>query len=85
MTTANEPELPIQPSVNLTNRYQRIIERIFLSRYQDGATRVEFEREDIVRTASALDIKLPKNLGDVIYSFRYRTPLPESSPFQGTG
>lgn len=61
-----------------TNRYARIIEQIFLSRYRTGAEEVPFEREDIVRVAKKLGIKLPKNPGDVIYSFRYRTPLPES-------
>lgn len=55
-----------------------IIEKIFLSRYKTGARVVPFEREDIVRVARKLGIRLPKNLGDVIYSFRYRTPLPES-------
>lgn len=37
---------------------------------------VAFEREDLVRAAKSLRIKLPKNLGDVIYSIRYRTKLP---------
>ena len=37
-----------------------------------------FERSDIVHAAEKLGIKLPKNLGDVLYSFRYRTQLPES-------
>jgi hypothetical protein len=60
------------------NRYVRIIERIFLSQYKPGAVRVPFEREDIVRIAEALKIRLPKNLGDIIYSFRYRVPLPEA-------
>ena len=60
------------------NRYAQIIERIFLSQYKTAATEVAFEREDIVKTAKALNIKLPKNLGDVIYSFRYRTPLPQA-------
>src|SRR3972149_1427190 len=60
------------------NRYAKIIERVFLSRYKSGAEEILFEREDIVRVAKKLGIKLPKNLGDVIYSFRYRTPLPES-------
>ena len=35
-------------------------------------------RDDIVLFASKLDIVLPKNLGDVIYSFRYRISLPPS-------
>jgi len=38
---------------------------------------VAFERADIVEAARKLDISLPKNLGDVVYSFRYRVDLPE--------
>lgn len=60
------------------SRYAQIIEEIFRSRYKAGAVKVTFEREDIVRAAKKLGVKLPKNLGDVIYSFRYRAPLPES-------
>ena len=60
------------------NRYTRIIEAIFHSKYTDGSREVDFERADIVTCASELDINLPKNLGDVIYSFRYRTRLPDS-------
>jgi len=60
------------------NRYEQIIEKIFLSKYKKGTKKVAFEREDIVRMASELGIELPKNLGDVIYSFRYRVDLPES-------
>jgi len=39
---------------------------------------VDFEREDIVRFAKKVRVKLPKNLGDLVYSFRYRVPLPVS-------
>ena len=39
---------------------------------------MNFEREEISEFASNLKIRLPKNLGDVIYSFRYRTGLPSS-------
>jgi hypothetical protein len=39
---------------------------------------VEFERDDIIRIAKKLKINLPKNLGDVIYSFRYRASLPDT-------
>jgi len=38
---------------------------------------VSFERTEIAKVAQDLGIQLPKNLGDVIYSFRYRTKLPE--------
>ena len=59
------------------NRYGAIIERIFFDRYADGQTVVEFTRQDIIDTSDALGIALPKNVGDVLYSFRYRTLLPE--------
>lgn len=59
------------------NRYAAIIERVFLSKHTKGAEEVAFEREDLVRAAKALRIKLPKNLGDVIYSVRYRARLPQ--------
>jgi hypothetical protein len=58
------------------NRYAAIIEKIFFSKYTKGNEEIAFEREDLVRAANALQIKLPKNLGDVIYSIRYRTDLP---------
>ncbi len=66
------------PTANNANRYSQIIERIFSTRYQHDTTQVCFEREDIERTAAELGIKLPKNLGDLIYSFRYRTLLPDT-------
>ena len=59
------------------NRYSSLIEKIFLDRYRDGATELEFARTDIESAAQELDIKLPKNLGDVLYSFRFRASLPE--------
>ena len=54
------------------NRYSQIIERIFLEKYKDGMTELTFSREDIIRIAKKIGMRLPKNLGDVIYSFRYR-------------
>jgi len=60
------------------NRYAAIIEKIFFSKYAKGDEEIAFEREDLVGAAKALQLKLPKNLGDVIYSIRYRTELPIS-------
>lgn len=59
-----------------SNRYQAIIERVFVRHYKPGATEVVFERDELVAVAKELKIELPKNLGDVVYSVRYRTPLP---------
>lgn len=60
------------------NRYSQLLAHIFEARYRRGATSVEFSREDIEAAAEELDIKLPKNLGDVVYSFRYRNELPDA-------
>ena len=60
------------------NRYSQLIEKVFLDHYRSGAHTVRFSREDLSTAASELDITLPKNLGDVIYSFRYRSALPDA-------
>ena len=60
------------------NRYIQIIERVFLNHYREGSEEVPFERDEIVPIAETLGIKLPKNIGDIIYTFRYRASLPES-------
>lgn len=66
------------PSPKRLNRYKQLIEYIFDSKYKDGDYEVIFEREDIKSAAQILNVKLPDNLGDIIYSFRYRTALPAS-------
>lgn len=60
------------------NRYQAIIARVFFDHYVDGATEFEFTRSEFVAIAESLKIALPKNVGDLIYSFRYRNDLPEA-------
>lgn len=60
------------------NRYVQIIESIFFAHYSEGTTEFEFEREEIEHAAAELGISLPKNIGDLIYTFRYRAELPES-------
>lgn len=60
------------------NRYQAIIEGIFLSKFKADLREVDFDRDDITRIAGELGIVLPRNLGDLVYSFRYRASLPEN-------
>lgn len=60
------------------NRYQALIEKIFFDHYSAGATALEFTRQEIKDAALVLEIDLPDNLGDVIYSFRFRTELPHT-------
>ena len=60
------------------NIYTSIIERIFQTRYTPGLREVDFEREDLTNAATELGLAVPKNLGDLIYTFRYRSALPDS-------
>lgn len=60
------------------NRYVAIIAEVFRRHYRSGARSFRFDREEFVEIAASLRVKLPKNLGDPVYSFKYRNPLPES-------
>jgi hypothetical protein len=60
------------------NRYAEIVAEIFRKRYKRGDTRILFERHEFATVAKERAIELPKNLGDAIYSFKYRVSLPAS-------
>lgn len=57
--------------------YDSLIARIFAKRRKGRATEFEFDRAEIEHAAAELGLRLPKNLGDLIYSYRYRKPLPQ--------
>jgi hypothetical protein len=65
------------PTPPAENRYGRLIEEIFFSHFTRARAGFEFERGEMEKHAARLGIKLPKNLGDIIYSSRYRAGLPE--------
>lgn len=60
------------------NRYAALLESIFRRGYKPGSTEIPFRRDALVAAATKLRIKLPKNLGDAIYSIRYRMALPDA-------
>lgn len=62
--------------VRKVEQYRRIIEYIFGRHYREGLSSFEFERDEIEDAARELGLRRPKNLGDVVYSFRHRRPLP---------
>ena len=68
------PEESIKP----LNRYEAAIELVFDAHYKPGATEVPFARSDIDDATEALGVKRIANLGDAVYSFRYRRQLPAS-------
>jgi hypothetical protein len=67
-----------EPKQRQPNRYQVIILRLFENHYVKGLTEFEFTRSEFVNIAKTLEIELPKNVGDVIYNFRYRNELPQN-------
>jgi len=74
-----EPSMKTKPTIKPSkrvNRYSAIIEKLFFSKYEKGMREVPFEREEMEKFAAKLKVKLPKNLGDLVYSFRYRALLP---------
>jgi hypothetical protein len=57
--------------------YERLVSAVFERHYKKGVKSFEFERAELEDLADKMSLKLPKNIGDVIYSFRYRRHLPE--------
>jgi hypothetical protein len=60
------------------NRYKILIERVFFSHWAEGKTEFEFARDELVTNALEMDVKLPKNLGDILYALRFRIGYPDS-------
>lgn len=58
--------------------YGPIIEQVFRKYWSRGSAEFEFHQDELVEAAQALGIERPDNLGDVIYSFRYRRALPQT-------
>lgn len=59
-----------------SGRYDAIIAEIFRQHYQAGITNFEFSRSEFTEVAQSLNIPSPKNLGDVLYSYRFRRKFP---------
>lgn len=60
------------------SRYAVIIEEVFRRNYKAGARKVLFARAEFEGIAKKKGIALPKNLGDAIYSFKFRAKLPNA-------
>ena len=57
--------------------YDAIILHIFMSKYTERLTEIPFSREELSSTAQLLGYRPPRNLGDVVYHYKYRNPLPQ--------
>lgn len=65
------------PTKNVSVQYLPIVSHIFHDHWTKGASEVEFTREELVSAATYLGVERPKNLGDLIYSFKFRRDLPQ--------
>jgi hypothetical protein len=59
------------------NRYEAIIEKIFFDHYKKRSDDFEFDRDELIQAAVSLGFEAIKNVGDIIYTFRYRKRLPD--------
>jgi hypothetical protein len=66
----------VNDTTKTPSRYHQLIEKIFFDGHSKGAAEIPFERKALKDAAAELGIALPDNLGDVIYSIRFRTPMP---------
>jgi len=55
-----------------TNRYKAILAKIFEDRYSPEATEISFTMADYKPVVDALQIEMPENPADIVYSQRYR-------------
>ncbi len=65
------------PRTTGLNRYGKVMLRIFREKRPAEGDSFLFSRDDIVKAADSEKIPLPKNLGDVVYAFRYRAAFPK--------
>lgn len=68
---------PKPPKAPRGQMYDPIIQRIFENNYKEPGEIVPFERSEIESVADDLGIKVPANLGDVLYAYRFRKELPK--------
>lgn len=73
-----ESDVSGAPDVAKLSRYSKIVEAVFHRYWKKGITEFRFTREELVEVCRELGVDTPKNLGDIVYSFRYRAKLPKS-------
>lgn len=74
-----ESKLKFKAILDADNIYPKLIEQLFWNGYREGIRDIPFARDEIVKTAKQLGIsRPPANLGDLLYTYRYRANFPES-------
>lgn len=57
-------------------QYETIINEIFRRHYEGNCNEFTFLREEIEKVGNEMGVGVPRNLGDVVYTYRHRRPLP---------
>ena len=60
------------------SKYEQVIEWVFQKNYRPGDVRVAFTRDELVEAHDKLGLPRTKNIGDIPYTFRFRSELPAS-------
>ncbi|MDC0706245.1 hypothetical protein [Priestia sp. AB] len=55
----------------------KLIKKIFFKYYKENDEIVKFERDDFIKASQEMNTSPPKNIGGVIYQYRYTSPLPK--------
>jgi hypothetical protein len=58
------------------NRYEMILLHVFENKFVPGSGLVPFTRDELVDASAELKLERPKNVGDLLAYFRYRSALP---------
>jgi len=59
-------------------KYASIIQHVFRRHYTEGVSQFAFSRDELEEACAVLRTTRPKNLGDVVHSFRMRSHLPQA-------
>jgi len=63
---------------NKTAQYSSIIVHLFQKHWKKGVEEFQFHRDEMIDAAKITGVERPDNLGDVIYSFKFRRELPKA-------
>jgi len=62
----------------MASKYDQIIEKVFFDNYSENLNIIPFNREELAQACQNLEISRIKNLGDIVYSYRFRKELPDT-------
>lgn len=62
----------------MPSKYDQVIGKVFFNNFSESMSKVPFDREELAQACRDLNISRIKNLGDIVYSYRFRRDLPKA-------